>query len=539
MATAKAADARASGSGHDPAARWPNKLMPNWNGCGIEQFAKRAACRSKLDPQPVSATPDRSVSALSHPRRTLERKDDEMKTPTKLFLAAGLMCGTAAPAALAQDANQNASVQACERLTTIVQNYEDRFRAQWIDRANEVIASDGRTECAQYVAQAEQAIDELERRDQQAQQQTPDGQAQAGTDQAAQTQDRTTDTDGGRIVVSQPEPRILVEQDAPEITYSQDPAQARVAQGTPEIIVRQGEPTVRVQIPRPQITIDQPEPEIIVRMPEPDVSVDVPEPEFNVSQAQPQVRVNQPEPEVQVQMEQPEVDVQDQAQAQVQVERDQAVVRREGGEQQAQVQVERAEPQVSYERAEPNVEYEMDGEPRVTFNRTGEPTVRVERMGDQAQDQQAEQGQQFHRATQAQQGAPDGEHTASIQPDGMSEQAYEALRGDGQMEGTASAIPVGELVGRDVANTLGQEIGQVERVVANGNRVYLILSDGAALDIIEHEVALPIDRMILVGDDEQLILQGLNDQDLQAMPQWNSGDAQDLDAADQVEILRV
>jgi hypothetical protein len=467
-----------------------------------------------------------------------------MKTPTKLFLAAGLMCGTAAPAALAQDANQNASVQACERLTTIVQTYEDRFRAQWIDRANEVVASEGRLECAQYVAQAEEAIQELERRDRMAQQQDPDGQMQAGANQADQPREQTTDTDGGRIVVSQPEPRILVEQDAPEITYSQAPAQARVAQGTPQIIVRQGEPTVRVQIPRPQITIDQPEPEIIVRMPEPDVSVDVPEPEFSVSQSQPQVRVNQPEPEVQVQMEQPRVDVQDQAQAQVQIERDQAIVRREGGEQQARVQVEQAEPQVSYERAEPNVEFEMGGEPQVTFNRTGEPTVRIERMGDQAQDQQArsnqepEQGEQFYRATQAQQAAPDREQTASIQPGGMSEQTYNALRGDGQMEGTASAIPVGELIGLDVANTLGQEIGQVERVVASGNRVYVVLSDGAALEMGEREVALPIDRIILVGDDEQLILQGLNEEDLQAMPQWNTGDGQDLDAADQVEILR-
>ncbi len=467
-----------------------------------------------------------------------------MKTPTKLFLAAGLMCGTAAPAALAQDANQNASVQACERLTTIVQNYEDRFRAQWIDRANDVIASEGRLECAQYVAQAEEAIKELERRENMAQRQDPAGQMQTGANEARQpagqgdATEATTNTDGGRIVVTQPEPRILVEQDAPEITYSQDAAQARVQQGTPQIIVRQGEPTVRVQMPRPRITIDQPEPEIIVRMPQPDVSVDVPEPEFNVSQSQPQVSVNQPEPDVQVQMEQPEVDVQDQDQAHVQIERDQAIVRREGGEQQARVQVEQAEPQVSYERSEPNVEFEMGGEPQVTFNRTGEPTVRIERMGDQAATQQAEQNGAYHRATQGQQAAADGDRTASIQPDGMTEQAYDALRGDGQMDGTASAIPVGDLVGRGVTNTMGQELGQVERVVTNGNRAYLVVSGGGTIDMGDREIALPIDRIILVGDDEQLILQGLSEEDLQAMPRWNTDSGQELGAADQVNILR-
>ncbi len=462
-----------------------------------------------------------------------------MNQPMKLILAAGLMCGTAAPAALAQTANQNASVQACQRLTVIVQDYEDRFRDQWIDRANDVIASEGRLECAQYVAQAEQAIEELERRDRMAQQQGQGGQMQTGAnqaqdneaaDQAGQTDaaQAGSDVDGGRIVVNQPEPRVLVEQDAPEITYSQDSADVRVQQGTPEIIVRQAEPTVRVQMPRPQITITQPEPEIIVRMPEPDVAVDVPEPEFNVSRSEPEVSVTQPEPQVSVQMEQPEVDVQDQAQAEVQVERDQAIVRREGGEEQARVQIERAEPRVRYEQAEPNVEFEMEGEPQVTYNRTGEPNVRVERAGDQPQDQQAAQGQQA---------AQDGDRTASIQQDEMSEQAYNALRGDGQMQGAATVISVSDLVDREVVNTRGEQLGQVERVVANGNRTYLILSEGGFLGMGEREVALPLDRVSSIRGDDQLVLQGLSEEDLEAMPRWNAGTGQELGDNDEVDIF--
>lgn len=466
-----------------------------------------------------------------------------MNNPTKLILAAGLMCGTAAPAALAQDASQNASVQACQRLTVIVQDYEDRFRDQWIDRANDVIAGEGRLECAQYVAQAEQAIEELERRDRMAAQQGQDGQMQAGAGQAqdsraADQADRTaqagSDVGGGRIVVNQPEPRVLVEQDAPEITYSQDSAEVRVQQGTPEIIVRQAEPTVRVQMPRPQITITQPEPEIIVRMPEPDVAVDVPEPEFNVSRSQPEVSVTQPEPQVSVRMEQPEVDVRDQAQAEVQVERDQAIVRREGGEEQARVQIERARPQVRYEQAEPKVEFEMEGEPQVTYNRTGEPNVRVERAGDQARNQQATQDQQ---AMQGRQDAQDEDRTASIRQDEMPEQAYNALRGDGQMQGAATVVSVGDLVDRQVVNTRGEELGQVERVVANGNRTYLILSEGGFLGMGEREVALPLDRVSSIGGDDQLVLQGLSEEDLQAMPRWNADSGRELGDNDQVDLF--
>jgi sporulation protein YlmC with PRC-barrel domain len=467
-----------------------------------------------------------------------------MKNPTKLLFAAGLMCGTAAPAALAQEADQNAAVQACQRLTLIVQDYEDRFRDEWIDRANDVISSDGRLECAQYVAQAEQAIEELERRDQMAQQQGQGGQMQMGAGQTAAgeagsgaDQNRQmdaaqagTDVDGGQIVVTQPEPRVLVEQDAPEITYTQDPAQARVQQAAPQIIVRQAEPTVRVQMPRPQITITQAEPEIIVRLPEPNVTVDVPEPRFNVSQSQPEVRVNQPEPQVSVQMEQPEVDVEDQEQAQVQIERDQAIVRREGGEQQARVQIEQAQPQVRYERAEPNVEFEMEGEPQVTYNRTGEPNVRVERMGDQAANQQGAQ-------SQTNQGQQDGDRTASIQQDAMPEQAYNALRGDAQMQGAATTIRVSELVDREIVNARGEQLGQVERVVANGNRTYLILAEGGFLGMGEREVALPLDRVSSIRANGQLVLQGLSEEDLEAMPRWNAGSGQELGDNDEVDIF--
>lgn len=474
-----------------------------------------------------------------------------MKNPTKLLMVAGLMCGTAAPAALAQEADQNAAVQACQRLTLIVQDYEDRFREEWIDRANDVISSDGRLECAQYVAQAEQAIDELERRDRMAQQQGQGGHLQTGTGQTAADQAGTaanqnrqmdaaqadTDVDGGRIVVSQPEPRVLVEQDAPEITYSQDPAQARVEQAAPQIIVRQAEPTVRVQMPRPQITITQAEPEIIVRLPEPNVTVDVPEPRFNVSQSQPEVRVNQPEPQVSVQMEQPEVNVQDQDQAQVQVERGQAVVRREGAEQQARVQIERAQPQVRYEPAEPNIEFEMEGEPQVTYNRTGEPNVRVERIGDQAADQQARPDGQSQPNQQAMQGQQDDDRTASIPQDPMPEQAYDALRGDAQMQGAATTIRVSDLVDRQVVNARGEQLGQIERVVANGNRTYLILSEGGFLGMGEREVALPLDRVSSIRGDEQLVLQGLSEEDLEAMPRWNAGSSQELGDNDEVDIF--
>ena len=423
-----------------------------------------------------------------------------MKNGTKLMFAAGLLCGTAVPA-MAQSADQNASVQACQRLQLIVNDYEDRFRGEWIDRANAVIDDEGRMECARYVAQAERAIDELDRRDRMAQGQADEQQMQADADQS-------------RIIVDQPEPRVTVEQNAPRITYSQPQASVDVNQGTPQVIVRQAQPTVRVEMPRPQITINQPQPEIIVRMPQPDVAVNVPEPEFNVSQAQPDVKVEQGKPQVRVQMDQPEVNVEDRDQAEVQIQRDQPVVTREGGKQQAAVNIERAQPRVSYEPAEPKVEFEQAGEPQVTFNRTGEPNVRIERMEGEQQDQ-----------------------TASIDQEEMSPDAVMRLQGDREPQGDAMMVVVSDLVDRDVVNLRGEDLGEVERVVLQGERTYIVLSDGGFLGMGGREVALPLDRITGVRGDDELVLQGLNQQDIDAMPRWNGDTSQELGQDEEVEII--
>ena len=106
-----------------------------------------------------------------------------MKNGTKLMFAAGLLCGTAIPA-MAQEADQKAAAQACQRLQIIVNDYEDRFRAEWIDRANGVIDDAGRRECARYVAQAEKGIAELDRRDRMAQNDAGQQQMQADADQS-------------------------------------------------------------------------------------------------------------------------------------------------------------------------------------------------------------------------------------------------------------------------------------------------------------------------------------------------------------------
>lgn len=459
-----------------------------------------------------------------------------MKSQIKLMAAAGLLCSVAMPA-MAQTANDQANRQAnaqtgsmenCDRLAQLADENRDRFRPQWLNNADRVAQRDDQEACMPLVTQAERAAETMDRRE------AANRQGQNGDEQVT-----------NRIVVEQPDPRVTVEQDSPQITYSQPRAQVSVDQGQPQIIVRQQQPTINVEMPRPTITINQPEPEIIVRMPEPDVAVNVPEPEINVSQDQPDVTVNQPDPQVSLQMEEANVNVQGgDDEAEVSVERSQPVVRREGEQQQARVNVEQNEPQVRFEPAEPNIEFQGNARPQVEYNRTGEPTVRFE----QAQTDDAQGGQNAARNAGQQQAAADAPNTAEQQPvvdeertasvgnEGISEDVRNRLRGNEPGSGQLMPMSASELIGREVVNRQGDTLGEVERVVAMNQRPYVVLSHGGFFGLGEREVALPLDRISSVRNDDELVMRGLSEEDIDALPRFDADRAQQLRPNQQVQI---
>lgn len=430
-----------------------------------------------------------------------------MRRPGKLLLAATLLCGTAMSTAYAQ--TDQAGVQenaTCDRLEQLAQDNRERFQREWITRAEEVARVGNNDECAPYVQQAERAVEQLE--------------GQGSTQQAA----GGDDADGSRIIVTQPEPRVTVEQDAPEIAVTQPQPTVNVQQAQPQIIVRQAQPTVTVQMPQPTITIDQPQPEIIVRMPEPEVAVRMQEPQVSVEQAQPQVRVEQAQPQVNVEMEQPDVNVREQQEAEVQVERGQPIVRLQEAEQ-AQVSVDQAQPQVSYESAEPKVEFESAGEPQVRFSQSGEANIRYERLSDQEQQNAA--------ATEPR---ADAQQTASVEGEN---ERYERLRMDENLASTTTqprGYLVSSIVGRDVENGRGEELGSIERVILSGERAYAVLAHGGFLGLGEREVALPLDSMILRDGEEEIIMRGMTEEDIEAMPRFDASAGEELADDQEVEL---
>lgn len=327
-------------------------------------------------------------------------------------------------------------------------------------------------------------------------------------DRERRQQTAQAEVDGAEILVERTAPRLRIEQPTPRVTV--DPAE-------PEVTVRQQNPQILVRQAPPRVTIEQPQPEIIVRMPEPQVDVSQGQPEVMVRQGQPQVQIEQPEQQAAVAVEQ--------SQAQVMIEDDQ---------EQAEVAMSRARPEVTFERT---------GEPQVEFRQAeGQPTVRYERM-QSAQAEQQGQDQQGQRQMQAERQQAQGEQEQTAQAgDGMDRARdmliEEGVEATGAISANTSNVAVSELEGRAVYNFRGEELGDVERVIATPQDEFLVvIGAGGFLGMGEDTVALPIERLSLRGD--QLMVRGVTEADIEGMQDYEARypQAQRLGAGDDVEVV--
>jgi hypothetical protein len=170
------------------------------------------------------------------------------------------------------------------------------------------------------------------------------------------------------------------------------------------------------------------------------------------------------------------------------------------------VQEAQGQPQVHYERAEPKV---------VVNQAQGQPEVRVEQAGrDQAG---------------ADRGAPPA-------PQANASQATGAAAG----QAGGQPVPVSRLLDMRVTNAKGDTLGDVEHVLAGGadGKPRVVIGHGGFLGLGEKQVALPLDSMVLDGD--RLVMRGLSDDQIRAMPAWDGKGHgyRDLDRDQTLEVAR-
>lgn len=302
-----------------------------------------------------------------------------------------------------------------------------------------------------------------------------------------------TDTaDNGSVVVRQPAPTVTLDQPEPQVT------------------VRLAQPDVAVTQPQPEITVHQPAPQITVQIPQPEITVRMPAPGVKVSQAQPQVSVRQPKPTVQV--------VQPDQQAAVVQQNDagKPQVKVIQPQEQASVDVNRVgQPDVRYQSEQPNIRVlKAEGQPRVRYLPQDQASAADANAN--APGQNRNDGRQVAAANGGNAGA---RATNDVPAAGNADGATGSVQ-----QGDTRQVPVSRLTGMTVVNARGNELGDVDRVVqdAAGNRTMAVIAHGGFLGLGEKKVTVPLQNMALAGD--RLVVQGLTDDDIRAMPEWRDND---------------
>ncbi|HSP23866.1 MAG TPA: PRC-barrel domain-containing protein [Saliniramus sp.] len=79
-------------------------------------------------------------------------------------------------------------------------------------------------------------------------------------------------------------------------------------------------------------------------------------------------------------------------------------------------------------------------------------------------------------------------------------------------------MAVADIEGRDVYNYEGEELGTVERIIQDpqSQQFFVVVSHGGFLGLGSEEVVMPLERMVMQGDD-RLMIQGVTEEDLEAM----------------------
>lgn len=117
----------------------------------------------------------------------------------------------------------------------------------------------------------------------------------------------------------------------------------------------------------------------------------------------------------------------------------------------------------------------------------------------------------------------------AVKTPSVAEQAGDKSQGEmdkgAGTEQAASTIPGGltaeEIIGRDVVNKKGEEVGQVESLVIQPDKgdVHAVISVGGFLGIGDRDVAVPLEEMEF-GEDNVTLMSQQTKEELEAMPEY-------------------
>lgn len=441
-----------------------------------------------------------------------------------ILLGTAMSLAVAGGASAATNINLDRNVipnlnEACQSLAQEIREQNNSVPDDQSDMIIEALNSDDPEACMQAEETLASAADRMEDRD------TAQGETSDEVTERVELEEQATIE--GQAAVMVPEPEVDVEVDAPQVTVRKSQPEVSVQEQAARIQVEQPQPTVDVQIPEIVVRVEVPAPRIFVQTDQPTVDVASANPQVEVTQGEPRVTVRQADPELRVDLgvtsEGEDAQPGEPQMAKDMEAGDQDNMNRGGdvdvasNEPQVEFVEPEGEPQVSIASAEPQVEF-RGSEPNVSVSFTQEPTVEIAQIGEAtvtfetAEEREARQNQQAQAEGEQQQAQAEGEQ---------------------QMAGTeGQMILVGDLLNMDVIGADGEDLGAPEALIERDGQLMLVIEEGGFLGLGENAVAVPLDRIAMNLEQEELQLQNLTEEEIEAASDF------EYDASEEVAMDR-
>jgi putative membrane protein len=112
---------------------------------------------------------------------------------------------------------------------------------------------------------------------------------------------------------------------------------------------------------------------------------------------------------------------------------------------------------------------------------------------------------------------------------GQQRQAQQQQATQGEQQATGATIQASDVIGAEVVNESGEEVGEIKDLVIDADRLeYAVVSVGGFLGVGDKDVAIPLDQLKL-GVGESYLMSGETEAQLEQMPEYQESQYQPRD----------
>ncbi len=445
---------------------------------------------------------------------------------------------------------QGTRVAECEQLYVLAEEADGQIRDIFAN-VNNVIRKNDATECTYYMGRVERAgglmLVATDAETEEMQAAASDETTTSEGFSTSETLTRTVEIEQraiveGEVVARIPDPEVAVDVPGAQVMVEEQPAEVSVQQAPMTVVVRQPAAQIAVMMPKPVITIEQPAPEIFIEMEDPDIALNRPQPKIRVVMPEPTITVSQGEPELDVEVQARLVDGNEvladnatplrtraerigldgqvrtgEMTAQGTATVGDATVEMADAEVAPRYNYTRTQPTVRFEGTDPQVTLEMEDQPEIRFSQVGEPVIRF--TGSEEQRQAAAELETEEASTERTSlvSAAERRRMNADETRAMMLETDEDREMRARAETDRVSVRAIDIAGIDVYTRNDEYVGDIDRIVQADGQTYIIVEHGGFLGIGDTEVALPVDRIAIRGEDRAILL-GMTEEQFDAMP---------------------